>query len=192
MFFATPAAWRRWLERHHATAKELWVGFWKRATGKPSITWPESVDEALCFGWIDGLRRSHDADSYVIRFSPRRPDSIWSQVNIRKVAVLKRQGRMRPPGLEAFTGRDLKKARLYSFEQRRTAKLSGTYLKAFKANAAAWHYFQTRPPWYRRTASFWVMDAKKEETRQKRLAALIADSARGRDIGPLARRPGKG
>jgi len=192
VFFATPAAWRRWLERHHATAKELWVGFWKRATGKPSITWPESVDEALCFGWIDGLRRSHDADSYVIRFSPRRPDSIWSQVNIRKVAVLKRQGRMRPPGLEAFTGRDLKKARLYSFEQRRTAKLSGTYLKAFKANAAAWHYFQTRPPWYRRTASFWVMDAKKEETRQKRLAALIADSARGRDIGPLARRPGKG
>ena len=192
MFFATPAAWRGWLERHHATAKELWVGFWKRATGKPSITWPESVDEALCFGWIDGLRRSHDAGSYVIRFSPRRPDSIWSQVNIRKVAVLKRQGRMRPAGLEAFTGRDLKKARLYSFEQRRTAKLSGTYLKAFKANAAAWHYFQTRPPWYRRTASFWVMDAKKEETRQKRLAALIADSARGRDIGPLARRSDKG
>ena len=187
VFFPTPAEWRRWLARHHRSAKELWVGFWKRHTGKPSITWPESVDEALCYGWIDGLRRSVDGEAYMIRFTPRRPDSIWSLVNIRRVAVLKEKKRMRPAGLKAFAGRDEKKAGLYSFEQRRQVKLSGAYLKALKADDAAWRFYSACPPWYRRTAAFWVLDARKEETRQRRLATLIADSARGRTIGPLTR-----
>jgi uncharacterized protein YdeI (YjbR/CyaY-like superfamily) len=186
-FFATPAAWRRWLERHHRATKELWVGFWKRHTGKPSITWPESVDEALCYGWIDGLRRSRDADSYVIRFTPRKPDSHWSLVNVRRVAVLKKERRMRPAGLEVFAARDEKKSGTYSFEQRRSVKLTGAYLKALKADAAAWRFFSAQAPWYRRTAAFYVMSAKKEETRQRRLATVIADSARGRRIGILNR-----
>ena len=187
-FFATPAAWRRWLERHHASKTELWVGFWKRGTGKASITWPESVDEALCYGWIDGLRKSVDDEAYMIRFTPRRRDSIWSLVNIRRVGVLKKAKRMRPAGLKAFATRDLKKAGLYSFEQRRKVKLSGAYLAALKADEAAWRFYTGQAPGYQRLCAFWVLDAKKEETRQKRLSTLIAHAAKGRLI-PGFRRP---
>jgi uncharacterized protein YdeI (YjbR/CyaY-like superfamily) len=171
------------LTRHHESADELWVGFHKRATGKPSLTWPESVDEALCFGWIDGLRRSIDAESYMIRFTKRRADSIWSAVNIRRVGVLTKLGRMRAPGLRAFKRRTKKKSAVYSFEQRKTVKLPAAYVKKFKGHPDAWRFFSGQAPWYQRTTSWWVISAKQEETRLRRLATLIADSAAGRRIG---------
>src|SRR5512144_2295095 len=132
-FFATPAAFRRWLERNHARAAELWVGFHKKASGRPSLTWPESVDEALCFGWIDGVRRSLDAASYVIRFTPRRPKSVWSAVNIRRVGRLRRLGRMRPAGLAAFRARTADRSRIYSFESS-PKQLAAPYARKLKAN----------------------------------------------------------
>jgi uncharacterized protein YdeI (YjbR/CyaY-like superfamily) len=187
-FFRDPAAFRRWLERHHARVAELWVGFHKKGTGLPSITWPESVDEALCFGWIDGVRKSLDETSYVIRFTPRRAKSTWSAVNIRRVGVLTRLGRMRPAGLAAFRARTAERSRVYSFESRPT-ELATPYARKLKSNRAAWSYFQAQPPWYRRTSQFWVMSAKKEETRLKRLDTLIACSAKGVWIGPLERAP---
>jgi uncharacterized protein YdeI (YjbR/CyaY-like superfamily) len=186
-FFASPVQWRRWLATHHARKDELLVGFYKRSSGRPSITWPESVDEALCFGWIDGVRRSIDAESYSIRFTPRRRGSIWSAVNVRRVAELTRRRRMRAAGLRAFQARTKAKTAIYSFEQRNKARLLPAYAKRFKANAAAWRFFGTRAPWYQRTATYWVISAKQEETRLRRLAALIDDSARGRIIGPLTR-----
>ena len=189
-FFATPERFRAWLEKNHGRATEFLVGFYKRDSGRPSMTWPESVDEALCFGWIDGVRRSVDADSYSIRFTPRRPDSIWSAVNIRKAEELIARGAMRPAGLAAFTERSDKKSGIYSYEQRALAKLTAAAEKQFRGNAKAWEFFQKQPPWYRRTAIYWVATAKKEETRQKRLATLIGDSEHERTIGPL-RRPGK-
>ncbi|HVE78212.1 MAG TPA: YdeI/OmpD-associated family protein [Gemmatimonadaceae bacterium] len=185
-FFADPAAWRRWLERHHATDTELWVGFYKKATGRPSITWPESVDGALCFGWIDGVRKSIDESSYRIRFTPRRPRSIWSAVNLRRVQALIEAGLVAPAGMRAFEARDPKRSGLYSFEQRKEAALAPADEARFRANAGAWKFFQARPPGYRRMATWWVVSAKREATRQRRLAALIEDSARGRAIG-LAR-----
>ena len=189
-FFQTPAAFREWLEQHHAKADALWVGYYKKGSGKPSITWPESVDQALCYGWIDGVRKSLDADSYTIRFTPRRPGSIWSAVNIRKAEELIVRGAMRPAGLAAFRERSDKKSGIYSYEQRALAKLTAAAEKQFRGNAKAWEFFQKQPPWYRRTAIYWVATAKKEETRQKRLATLIGDSEHERTIGPL-RRPGK-
>ena len=187
-FFPTPADFREWLERHHPTAGELLVGFYKKGSGRPSITWPESVDEALCFGWIDGVRRTIDDESYSIRFTPRRPRSNWSAVNIRRVAELTKLGRMRPAGLRAFEARDPKRSAIYSFEQRKEAqKLSPEYQATLEANKKAWAFFQSQAPYYQRTASWWVMSAKKEETRLKRLATLIDDSAHGRRIGPLTR-----
>jgi len=185
-FFASPAAFNRWLKQHHATSDELWVGFYKRATGKPSITWPESVDEALCYGWIDGVRKSLDAASYMIRFTPRRPDSHWSQINLRKARALIEQGRMRPAGRRAFDGRDSAQTNQYSFENR-PKSLPPAYLRLLKANRDAWAFFQARPAWYRRTCAWWVVSAKKEETRRRRLATLIEDSARGRTVPPLTR-----
>ena len=144
LFFESPAEWRRWLAAHHARESEALVGFYKRASGKPSITWPASVDEALCFGWIDGVRRRIDAQRYSIRFTPRRPGSIWSAVNVRRVAELARRGRMRRPGLRAFKARTSAKTAVYSFEQRkRKPRLPGAYLKRFKANGAAWRFFTT-------------------------------------------------
>ncbi len=184
-FFATPADWRRWLSAHHADTGELWVGFYKRSTGKPSITWPESVDEALCFGWIDGVRVSVNDESYAIRFTPRRPGSTWSAVNVRRVAELTKLGRMRRAGLRAYEARLAHKTAIYSFEQRRTLKMPPRYEREIKANADAWRFFSAQAPWYQRTATYWIISAKKEETRRKRLAALIADSARGERIGPL-------
>jgi len=180
-YFATAAAFRRWLEENHATAAELLVGFRKVDSGKPSMTWKESVDEALCFGWIDGIRRRIDHESYSIRFTPRRPRSIWSAINTRRVAELDAEGRMAPAGLAAFRARDPARTELYSYEARNPA-LAPELEAELRASPAAWRYFQDEAPWYRRTASHWVMSAKKEETRRSRMATLIADCAAGRRI----------
>jgi uncharacterized protein YdeI (YjbR/CyaY-like superfamily) len=184
LFFASPAAWRRWLTANHSRCDELWVGFYKRATGKPSITWPESVDEALCFGWIDGLRKRVDDDSYMIRFTPRRRGSIWSRVNTKRVAELIKTKRMRPEGLRAYELRDEKKTAIYSFERRQAAKLPPSYLREFKANAAAWTFFSAQPPWYQRLGAYFVMQAKQEETRARRLRKLIDACVQQRRLGP--------
>lgn len=189
IFFATPSDWRAWLAVHHETEAELWVGFYKKDSGKPSITWPESVDEALCFGWIDGLRKSIDDESYMIRFTPRKPTSTWSAVNIKRVAELTEQGRMQPAGLAAFALRTGEKSGIYAYEQE-SATLDEAEEQRFRANPAAWEYFQTQPPSYRKTAIRWVVSAKKAETRQSRLARLIEDSEFGRTVPPLTR-PGK-
>jgi uncharacterized protein YdeI (YjbR/CyaY-like superfamily) len=189
VFFATPAAWRKWLTAHHASATELWVGFHKRGSGMPSITWPESVDGALCFGWIDGIRKSLDASRYVIRFTPRRARSIWSTVNTKRYAELERARLVRAAGRRAFAARREERAGVYSFEQDRH-ELPPAFAKTFRAEKAAWAWFQAQAPWYRRTATWWVISAKKEETRLRRLATLIADCAAGRPIKQLAR-PGK-
>ncbi len=187
LFFASRVQWRRWLAANHARCDELWVGFHKKASGTPSITWPEAVDEALCFGWIDGLRHSVDEVSYTIRFTPRRSGSTWSAINVRRVAALRASGRMRAAGLRAYAGRTREKTGVYSFEQRRRATMPPRYRVRFKANAAAWRFFTAQAPWYQRTATRWVISAKREDTRLKRLATLIEDSAHGRAIGPLRR-----
>jgi uncharacterized protein YdeI (YjbR/CyaY-like superfamily) len=186
-FFATPSEFRAWFERHHATKSELLVGFYKRGSDRPSVTWPESVDQALCFGWIDGVRRSIDEASYTIRFTPRKARSNWSTINVNRVKELAAAGLMRPAGLEAFRRRSETKSGIYSYEQRESAKLSRADEARFRANKKAWAFFQEQAPWYRRTATYWVMSAKKEETRERRLATLIADSASRRTIGPLTR-----
>ena len=186
-FFASPDEWRDWLERHHDTAPELLVGFYKRGTGRPSITWPESVDQALCFGWIDGVRRRIDDERYTIRFTPRRKGSTWSRVNLARVKELTRQGLMRPAGRLAHASRAPAKTGLYSYEQRKRAKLPPALEAKLKRNRKAWAYFQARPAWYRQLAVWWIVSAKKEETRERRLATLIADSAAGRSIRQLAR-----
>jgi uncharacterized protein YdeI (YjbR/CyaY-like superfamily) len=182
-FFAMQTEWRAWLVENHARVKELWVGFHKKASGKPSITWPESVDEALCFGWIDGLRKSVNETSYMIRFTPRRERSTWSAVNIRRVAELKSLERMHPAGVAAFARRLVEKSGIYSYEQRKTAKLEAADERRFRTNAKAWKYFEAQAPGYRRTATWWVISAKKEETRRKRLETLMECCAQGREIG---------
>lgn len=181
-FFATPLAFRRWLEQHHAKAEELLVGFWKKDSGKPSITWSESVDQALCFGWIDGVRRGRDADSYTIRFTPRRASSTWSQINVRKVAALTAAGLMQPAGTRAFEQRKAAKTGVYSFEQRETAALDAAMERTFRARKKAWAFWEACPPGFRRLVTWWVVSAKREETRAKRLAKLIAESAAGRRV----------
>jgi uncharacterized protein YdeI (YjbR/CyaY-like superfamily) len=187
VFFATPADFRAWLEANHEKQAELLVGFYKVGSGRPSITWPESVDEALCFGWIDGVRRSLDAKSYTIRFTPRQPRSNWSAINIKRVEELRAAGKMTEAGLRAFEQRSDDKSAVYSYEQRQNAKLPPEFEARFQASSEAWSYFQAQPPWYRRTATYWVTSAKREETRRRRLDTLIADSAAGRSIGPLTR-----
>jgi uncharacterized protein YdeI (YjbR/CyaY-like superfamily) len=185
--FKSPTEFRQWLKRNHDTAQELWVGYYKKGTGKPSLTWPESVDEALCFGWIDGIRKSVDADSYTIRFTPRKPRSIWSEVNIKNAQKLIKLGRMQPTGLKAFQARIEARSGVYAYEQRGQT-LAAPYEKQLRASKKAWAFFQAQPAWYQRTASWWVISAKKEETRLKRLATLIEDSAQGRTIASLARK----
>jgi len=193
VFFESPAAWRRWLAANHQKEDELWVGFHKRATGRPSLTWPESVDEALCFGWIDGLRKSIDTGRYMIRFTQRRAGSIWSAVNVRRVAELTRSRRMRAAGLRAFKGRTEAKTAIYSFEQKRKKpRLPPALLKQFKANASAWTFFSRQAPYYQRMMTFWVISAKRDETRLKRLAKLIDDSANQRRIDPMKPRSDRG
>jgi uncharacterized protein YdeI (YjbR/CyaY-like superfamily) len=189
-YFPTPADFRAWLEAHHATAEELLVGFHKKGSGRPCLTWPESVDEALCFGWIDGVRRSLGETSYTIRFTPRRPTSIWSAVNVAKIRKLTKEGRMRPAGERAFAKRTPERTGVYAFERHAAAKLSKEQEARLRANRKAAAFFDAQPPWYRRTATHWVVSAKRAETRERRLALLIEDCAAGRRIGPLAR-PGK-
>lgn len=185
-YFATPAKFRAWLEANHLKKSELLVGFYKTSSGKPSLTWPQSVDQALCFGWIDGVRRSIDGERYSIRFTPRKPTSIWSNINIAKVAALTKAGVMRPAGLEAFAAKSKTKQGVYSFERAEPAKLEPAQEQQFRADPKAWEYFEHQAPWYRRAALHWVTSAKREETRVKRLAQLISDSQQGQRIGPLS------
>jgi uncharacterized protein YdeI (YjbR/CyaY-like superfamily) len=191
-FFPTLADWRAWLEKNHGDWDELWVGFYKRDSGRASITWPESVDGALCFGWIDGVRKSIDAHRYKIRFTPRKPRSIWSAINIKRAKELTKLGLMHPAGRSAFEKRDGDRSAIYAYEQRKAAKLQPDFEKQFRANAAAWEFFQSQPPWYQRTSTYWVISAKKEETRLKRLGVLIGCSARKQNIPSLNRDALKG
>jgi uncharacterized protein YdeI (YjbR/CyaY-like superfamily) len=186
IFFDSPAAFGAWLEEHHATETEVLVGFWKVATGRPSLTWSESVDEALCFGWIDGVRRRVDDESFSIRFTPRQARSKWSLVNVRKVAELTAQGRMRPAGIAAFEARREEDTGVYSFE-RDHAVLDEAGEARFRATPQAWEWFQAQAPSYRRAALHWVTSAKRPETRERRLTQLIEDSAAGVRIGPMRR-----
>jgi uncharacterized protein YdeI (YjbR/CyaY-like superfamily) len=180
-FFRTPAAFRSWLAKNHGSAVELLVGFFKRGSGRPSLTWPESVDQALCFGWIDGVRKRIDDDSYTIRFTPRRKGSIWSAINIKRVGELDALGLMKPPGTAAFALRKLNRSGIYAYEQR-SATLPPPYAKLMRKNKAAAAFFDLQPPWYRKTIVWWVVSAKKEETRVKRLSTLIEASANGRRL----------
>ena len=186
-FFASPSELRAWLTQNHDKTTEIWVGFYKTKSGKPSITWPEAVDAALCFGWIDGVRKSIDEVGYAIRFTPRKPRSTWSAINIKKVQELTKRGLMHATGLEAFQARVKEKSGIYSYEQRRNLKLDPSYERKLRANKKTFEFFQAQPPWYQRTSTYWVMSAKKEETRQKRLATLIACSREGKTIKPLTR-----
>ena len=178
-FFKTPAAFHKWLAANHARSKELWVGFYKKNSGKPSIDWPQSVDEALCFGWIDGLRKSIDEESYKIRFSPRKSGSIWSAVNIRNVERLIEEKRMQAAGMKAYEARKENRSGIYSYEQR-SPELIEPYLGKLKRNKAAWRFFQAQPPSYRKVMNWWVVSAKQEGTRLKRIQKLIDESAQGR------------
>ena len=179
MHFATPADFRRWLARHHERETELWVGFHKKATGRPSITWPEAVDEALCVGWIDGIRRSLGDDRYMIRFTPRKPTSTWSAVNQRRMAVLITEGRVQPAGRAAWEKRKAERSGTYSYENRHAAALDAESERRFRASAPAWRFFERQPAGYRKTTIWWVISAKKPETRTRRLQQLIAHSAAG-------------
>jgi uncharacterized protein YdeI (YjbR/CyaY-like superfamily) len=191
LFFATPAELRDWLDEHHETADEVIVGAWKKSTGKPTLTWPEIVEEALCVGWIDSIRRSVPGDGWAIRLTPRRKRSIWSAVNVAKVAELRAAGRMRPAGEAAFAARRDDRTAIYSFEQPVDPELAPGEAARFRANEAAWAWFSARPPSFRKQALHWVISAKKPETRERRLATLIDDSAAGRPIRSMvpSRRP---
>jgi uncharacterized protein YdeI (YjbR/CyaY-like superfamily) len=185
-FFPTPADFRAWLEAHHDKLREQLVGFHKKGSGKPSITWPESVEVALCFGWIDGIRKSIDETSYAIRFTPRKPTSTWSAININLVRKLTKQGLMHPAGLKAFAARSARKSSIYSYEQRKSARFTREQEKQFRANKTAWEFFRSRAPWYQRVCTYWVISAKREETRLKRLALLIEHSEHRRTLPQLA------
>src|SRR6266699_5564039 len=184
-FFPTPADFRARLEAHHDKFQELFVGFHKKDSGKPSITWPESVQVALCFGWIDGVRKSIDETSYTIRFTPRKPTSTWSAINIKYVQELTKKGLMHPAGLKAFAARNEKKSAIYSYEQRKSAQFTREQAKQFRANKPAWEFFRAQPPWYQRVTTYWVISAKKEETKRKRLALLIKNSQNRRSMRQL-------
>ena len=181
-FFPTPADFRAWLEAHHDKLHEQLVGFHKKASGRPSITWPESVEVALCFGWIDGVRKSLDETSYTIRFTPRKPTSNWSAINIKLVQELTKKGLMHPAGLKVFAARNETKSSIYSYEQRKNAQFTREQAKQFRANKAAWEFFRSQAPWYQRVCTYWVITAKREETRCKRLSELIAHSQHRRTI----------
>ncbi len=180
-FFRSADHFRAWLEKHAASATELWLGFHKRASGKASVTWPESVDHALCFGWIDGIRKNIDATSYVIRFTPRKPRSTWSAVNVKRVGVLRKQGLMQPAGLEAFEARREKRSGIYSYEQR-AVDLPEPYAGMLQKSAIARAFLAAQPPSYRKAAIWWVISAKQETTRLRRLKQLIGDSRRQRRL----------
>jgi uncharacterized protein YdeI (YjbR/CyaY-like superfamily) len=181
-FFPTPADFREWLEAHHDKFKELIAGFHKTGSGKPSITWPESVQVALCFGWIDGVRKSLNETSYTIRFTPRRPTSTWSAININFVQELTKKGLMHPAGLKAFAARNAKKSGIYAYEQRKTARFTRAQAKQFRANKAAWEFFRSQAPWYQRVCTYRVISAMREETKVKRLSELIEHSRNRRRL----------
>jgi uncharacterized protein YdeI (YjbR/CyaY-like superfamily) len=184
-FFETPSQFRAWLQKHHKTADELWVGFYKKTTGKPSITWQEAVDEALCFGWIDGIRKRVDARSYTNRFTPRRQGSFWSAINTRRAAELIDEGRMRPAGRKAFDARDAARTAAHH-AVRDNPRLGKAHEREFRANRPAWAFFTAQPPGYQRMAVWFVMSAKRDGTRAKRLGQLIAMSASKRRLIPMA------
>jgi uncharacterized protein YdeI (YjbR/CyaY-like superfamily) len=173
---------RRWLKKNHATTQELWVGYYKKNSRQPSIAWPESVDQALCFGWIDGIRKSIDGLRYTIRFTPRRQGSIWSAVNIKRAQELSDKGLMEPAGMAAFNARKENKSGIYSYEQR-SANLDAPYEERLRQNKAAWDFFYAQPPSYRKAIGWWIISAKQEVTRLKRLEKLIKESAIGRRVG---------
>jgi uncharacterized protein YdeI (YjbR/CyaY-like superfamily) len=181
-FFSSPEQFRKWLEQNHNSAAELLIGFHKKASGKKSITYAEALDEALCFGWIDGVRKNLDETSYTIRFTPRKPKSIWSNINVKHLERLKKEGRMHPAGLEAYARRDPKRTGIYSFENR-PLELAPEYEKLFRQNKAAWKFFQEQPPGYKRLMVFRTMSGKKEETRLRRLKQLIESSEKGVRLG---------
>ncbi|MFZ2490843.1 MAG: YdeI/OmpD-associated family protein [Thermoanaerobaculia bacterium] len=186
-FFRNADAFRRWLESHHASADELWVGFYKKGATRKGITYAEALDEALCFGWIDGIRNGVDEERYAIRFTPRKPRSNWSNVNLKRVAELTKERRMHPAGVAAFESRDEARAGVYSFENRDAAKLTAEQEARFRRQREAWSFFESQPPGYRKTAIWWVVSAKREETREKRLSTLIDDSANSLRIAVLRR-----
>jgi uncharacterized protein YdeI (YjbR/CyaY-like superfamily) len=189
IFFATPADLRQWFEQNHAQMHEVYVGFYKKGSGQPSITWPESVDQALCFGWIDGVRKSIDEARYMIRFTPRKPKSIWSAVNISRMEELIEQGLVQPTGLAAFEARKADKSVVYSYEQKsENLKLGEAYEQQFRDQPESWAFFQSQAAWYQRAAIWWVISAKREDTQRKRLATLIEDSANGRVVASLNRK----
>lgn len=181
-FFATQDEFRHWLQHNHADKTELLVGFYTTKSGKPSITWPQSVDQALCFGWIDGVRKNINVDSYSIRFTPRKPKSIWSGINIKKIAELTEKGLMQPAGIAAYALREEKRSAIYSFEKDEMP-FSAAYEKQFKANKAAWAFFQSQAPWYKKLSQHRVMSAKQERTQLSRLENLIKASEEGKRIG---------
>jgi uncharacterized protein YdeI (YjbR/CyaY-like superfamily) len=181
-YFKTPAEFRVWLAKNHAIATELGVVLHRKASGEPSMTWSEAVDQALCFGWIDSVARRLDDTRRVQRFTPRKPKSNWSAVNIKKVAELTAQGLMMPAGLAAFALREEARSGVYSYENRHLAALDPTREAAFTANARAWEFFSKQSPSYRQTSNYWVMNAKREETRSSRLARLISASGEGRRL----------
>lgn len=179
LFFSNQAALRTWFEQHHETETELLVGYYKIATGKESITWSQSVDQALCFGWIDGIRRSIDVEAYCIRFTPRKPGSNWSTVNIQKVEEMTKRGLMHPAGIRAFSTRKEKHSKVYSYESTRETALDETMVNLFKQHTLAWEYFQAQSPSYRKITVRWVVSAKQETTRLRRLKELIASCESG-------------
>jgi uncharacterized protein YdeI (YjbR/CyaY-like superfamily) len=182
IFFATPAAFCAWLKQNHQTSRVQWIGFHRKASGRPSITWPESVDEALCVGWIDGLRKTIDAESYKIRFTPRKKESNWSAVNIARVKELTKEGRMEPAGLAAYARRKKEKSGIYAYENRKKAVFDKADEKQFRSNRQAWEFFQRQPPSYRQNVIWALATAKKEETRRRKLEKLITESAAGRRL----------
>lgn len=189
-YFRSAKELRAWLEKNHAKGDELWVGFYKKNSGKSGVTYQEAIDEALCFGWIDGIRKSLDEDSYANRFTPRRPRSPWSRVNIGKVQALIAAGRMTPAGLAEYAKRKPEVTGPYSFEQDQI-KFSPDQESAFRKNRAAWKFFESQPPYYRRVITWWVISAKQEATRTRRLQRLMDDSAKGQRTGSLAVKPAK-
>lgn len=189
LFFPTSEDLRRWFEKYHDTADELVVGYYKKATGKPSITWQDSVDQALCFGWIDSIRHKINAEAFQNRFTPRKLGSIWSEVNTKRFRELNKKGMIHPAGLEVFKKRDVKKSKLYSYE-RANADLPDALISIFQSNVVAWDYFELQSPSYRKAAIWWVVSAKQDATQKKRLNILIKDSENKRPIA-LLRRPSK-
>lgn len=184
-YFTTQQSLRKWLEQNHLKADHLWIGFYKKSSGKKTISYDEALTEALCFGWIDGIRQANDEISYTTRFTPRRKGSIWSAVNIGKIKELIQSGIVADAGLKAFNALDPKKTNLYSSEHNNLELPSG-YLKKFKANKTAWQWFSKMPNGYKRAAIWWIISAKQDATKEKRMNTLISDSEAGRKIKPLS------